>query len=90
MNTLWFFWKSAKYVVPQVKFVLYRMDEKWFYVVFNHTMDKVVTSIGLGPVKHYVQHKSHVGKEIYIVVTGYEVLDNDITKGGKAFPVALV
>ena len=27
---------------------------------------------------------------MYIVVTGYEVLDNYITKGGKAFPVALV
>ena len=27
---------------------------------------------------------------MYIVVTGYEMLDNYITKGGKAFPVALV
>ena len=59
-ETLWFFWKSAKYVVPQVKFVLYCMDEKWFYVVFNHTMDKVVTSIGLEPVEHHVHQNSHV------------------------------
>ena len=27
---------------------------------------------------------------MYIVVTGYEVLDNDIKKGGNEFPVALV
>ena len=27
---------------------------------------------------------------MYIVVTGYEVLDNDIKKGGNELPVALV
>ena len=29
-------------------------------------------------------------KETYIMVTGYEVLDNDITKVGKVFPVFFV
>ena len=59
-----------------MKFVLYHMDKKMFYSVVARAMDKVVMSIGLEPVEHYVQHKSHVWKDIYIVVTGYEVLDN--------------
>ena len=47
---LWFFWKSANYVVPQVKIVLYHMDKKWFYAVVTRAMKKFVMSIGLEPV----------------------------------------
>ena len=43
-------------------------------------MEKVVTSIGLNPVENYVKNKIYVWKEIYIVVTWYEVLDNEIKK----------
>ena len=53
-------------------------------------MEKVVTSIGLYPVENYVKNKIYVWKEIYIVVTWYEVLDNDTTKGVNSFLLVLV
>ena len=53
-------------------------------------MEKVVTSIGLYPVENYVKNKIYVWKEIYIVVTWYEVLDNDIKKGVNSFLLVLV
>ena len=66
------------------------MDEKWFYSVVTRAMEKVVTYIGLEPVVHYLHQKTHVGKEMYIMVTGYEVLDNDTTKNDKEFPFTLI
>ena len=63
----WLFWKSAKAVrSTQVKFVLMHMDEKWFYAVKTRSNTKVLTSIGLDPSDYYAQHKSHIGKEMYI------------------------
>ena len=63
------------FLAPHVK--------KWFYEVATRSIEKVVTSIGLYPVENYVQNKRYVGKEIYIVVTGYELLEDDTTKGGN-------
>ena len=46
-DILGFFWRSGNDVSPQVEFVLYHLDENWFYADFTCAMDKVVTSIGL-------------------------------------------
>ena len=70
--------------------ILYHIDEKWFYVVLTQSQDNVVTYIGLEREDHFVQHQNHTGKEMYIVTTGYEVRDNDITNGGRDFPVAVI
>jgi hypothetical protein len=52
----------------------------------------VLTSIGLEPTDYYAQHKNHIGKELYVVATGHVLNEgsNDITKGGKAIPLACV
>ena len=57
-----------------VEFFLVPHGKKWFYEVVTRSMEKVVTSIGLYPVENYKQNKRYVGKYIYIVVTGYELL----------------
>jgi hypothetical protein len=72
----------------KVKFLLVHMDEKWFYAIRTRINCKVLTSIGLEPTDYYAQHKSHIGKELYVVATVY-VLDegsNDIMKGGSNTP----
>ena len=89
-ETLWFFFKIVKAVAPQLKLVLYHIYENCLYAVVNRSMENFVMSIGLEPLKHYVQHNINVVKYMYILVTGYEVLDNEITKVGKAFLVTLV
>ena len=85
------FWKSARAVsATNVIFVLVHMDEKWFYAVKTRSNCKVLTSIGLQPNDYYAQHKNHIGKEMYIVVTAFVLNENDITRGGKAIPIACV
>ena len=66
------------------------MDEKWFYVVRTRTGTKVIPAWGVMPKDTYVQHKSHVGKEMYIVVTAFVLNENDITKGGVSIPIACI
>ena len=65
-ETFWFFWKSARVLAPRIKMVLYHMDEKWFYAVVTRSKDNIVTSIGLEGEDHFVQHKNHIGEEMYI------------------------
>ena len=90
-HTFWWFWKMAKFCPPeQIQYVLVHMDEKWFYSIKTRTNCKVLTSIGLEPNDYYCHHKSYLGKIMYIVVTAYVPIDNDITKGGQAIPVACV
>ena len=38
----------------------------------------------------HVQHKSHVGKEIYIVVIDFVLNNSDTIKGGRAIPVGCI
>ena len=47
-------------------------------------------SIGPEGEYHFFQHKNHVGKYMNIVITGYEVRENDITNGGRDFTVAFI
>ena len=91
-QTFWLFWTLARHIPSsRAKLVLIHMDEKWFYAIRTRTNNKVLGSIGLTQNFSYVQHKSHIGKEMYIVVTGYILHDgNDICKGGKVIPIALV
>ena len=66
------------------------MDEKWFYAIRTRANCKVLTSIGLEPSDYRAHHKSHVGKEMYVVVTAYVLNDNNIEKDGTAIPVSCV
>lgn len=87
----WIFWKSvAACPVTKIQFVMLHMDEKWFYAVRSRRNCKVLTSIGLEGNDYYAHHKSHIGKIMYVVVTAFVPVDNDLRKGGKAIPVACV
>ena len=67
------------------------MDEEWFYAIQTKTNQKVVASEGVLLSDFDAQHKSHIGKEMYVVMTGYCLNnENDITKGWQAFPISLV
>ena len=61
-ETFWFFWKSARALAPRMKIILYHMYDKWFYVVFTRSKDKVVMSIGLEVEYHFIQHKNYIEK----------------------------
>ena len=90
-HDFWLFWYYVKFVKKEkAAFVLTHMDEKWFYAIRTRSNCKVLTSIGLEPSDYRAHHKSHIGKEMYVVVTAYILNDNDITKGGTAVPVSCV
>ena len=90
-QTFWMFWKCISALDPEkYVVVLCHMDEKWFYAIRTRSNQKVVTSEGVLPCDFHAQHKSHIGKEMYVAMTGYQLNGNDITKGGKAFLISLV
>ena len=91
-HTWWLLFLSVAAVpIQRVIFVLIHMDEKWFYAVVTRSNCKILTSIGLEPADYYAQHKNHIGKEMYVVVTAFVLTnDNDIRKGGVAIPIACV
>ena len=66
------------------------MDEKWFSTIKTRTNIKVSLGWGVEGDDSHVQHKSHVGKEMYIVVTAFILNNNDITKGRRAVPVSCI
>ena len=85
------FWKSCKIIKTEnVAVVLTQIDEKWMYVVRCRTTNKVIPLWNVHGKDRYVHHKSHVGKEMYIVVTAFVLNGNDITKGGIAIPIACI
>ena len=53
-------------------------------------MDKLVASIGIENVNYFSQPKKHVEYEMYNIITGYEVRDNDIKNGGRDFYINLI
>ena len=62
-------------------------------MVLHHktrTFCKVIPGWGVQGDDSHVQHKSHVCKEMYIVVTAFVLNANDITKGGRAIPVSCI
>ena len=66
------------------------MDEKWVFTIKTRAFCKVVPGWGVNGNDSHVQHKSHVGKEMYIVVTAFVLKSNDVTKGGRAIPVSCI
>ena len=66
------------------------MDEKCFFAIRTRSNQKVITSEGILPHEFKAQHKSHIGKEMYIAMTDFRLNHNDITKGGQAYQVSLV
>ena len=90
-HAFWIFWKSARCVSTEnVLIVLVHMDEKWFFTVKSRSNIKVIPGWGVDGADSHVQHKSHVGKEMYIVVTAFVLNKNDITKGGRAVPISCI
>ena len=53
--------------------VVCHMDEKWFYAIQTRTNQKVITSEGVLPFDFDAQHKSHIGKEMYVLMTSYRL-----------------
>ena len=87
----WTFWKGVASIPTKDAVVVnVHMDEKWFYAVRTRSNCKELTSIGLEGNNYHLQHKSHVGKEMYIVVTAFVPNENDMTKGGKAIPISCI
>jgi hypothetical protein len=84
----WVFWEGAKAFVG-VQVVLIQMDEKWCYEIVVRKNNKSVPFMGVEPVVHGVQHKSHIGKVLVIASTAFLPVDNDVTAGGEAFLVGL-
>ena len=71
-ETFWQFWKSVRALKPDKNVVvLCHMDEKWFYAIRTRNNQKVVTREGVLPSNFDAQHKSHIGKEMCVVMTGY-------------------
>ena len=66
------------------------MDERCLFAIRTRSNQKVITSEGILPYDFQAQHKSHIGKNMYIAMTGLRLNQNDITKGGQAYPVSLV
>ena len=68
----WCFWKAAASIPTEDAIVVnVHMDEKWFYAVRSRSNCKELTSIGLEGNNYHVQHKNHIGKELYVVVTAF-------------------
>ena len=85
------FWKSVSIIKTEnCIMALVQMDEKWMYVVRCRTTNKVIPLWNVHGKDRHVHHKSHVGKEMYIVVTAFVLNGNDITKGGVAVPIACI
>ena len=85
------FWKSVSIIKTEnCIMALVQMDEKWMYVVRCRTTNKVIPLWNVRGKDRHVHHKSHVGKEMYIVVTAFVLNGNDITKGGVAVPIACI
>ena len=79
----WIFWESAVYF-NGVQILLVHMDEKWFWSIVVRRNLKCVPFLGIEPVQHDVQHKSHLDKVMGIASTAFEPAGNDMSKGGKA------
>ena len=50
--------------------VLYHMYEERFYALVTWSKDNIFTFVLLEGEDPFVQNKNHVGKEMYIVITG--------------------
>ena len=73
-----------------VQVILVHMDEKWFFAFVARRNLKMVPALGITPVVHRIQHKSHIDKTMGIVSTEFIPQGNDLTAGGKAVKVSFV
>jgi hypothetical protein len=86
----WVFWEGAKHF-NSVQLVVAHMDEKWFWAVVARKHLKYIPYLGVEPVIHGVQHKSHINKTMAIASTAFVPRNNDMeTGGGRALRVNLV
>ena len=84
----WIFFESAR-TFNNCQVVLIHMDKKWFWSIVVRRNLKCIPVLGIEPVQHGVQHKSHLDKTMGIASTGFIPTNNDITKGGVAHLVSL-
>ena len=84
-KAFWIFWNTATSLRQEVQFVLVHMDEKWFYAIVTRRNNKSIPFMGIEPVNHSCQHKSHIYKVMGICSTGFVPIDNDMTKGHRSF-----
>ena len=83
-ESFWIFWKSVRCFNPTSTIViLCHMDEKCFFAIRTRSNQKVITSKGILPHEFKAQHKSHIGKEMYIAMTGFRLNHNYIKKEDK-------
>lgn len=76
--------------MTKIRFVLYHLDEKWFYAIKCRSDVKYIEHLGIGGKDTFIQHKGHIQKEMYVVISAFVLNDNDITKGGLAIPIACI
>ena len=78
-------------VAQKVQIILIQSDEKWFFSLVIRQFNKLVPFFGCAPVNHAVHHKSHIGKVLAFVMTGFAPLDNDFDfeKGGTALKILI-
>ena len=66
-ESFWTFWKSVRCLnLTSTIAILCHMDEKCFVAIRTRSNQKVITSEGILPHNFQAQHKSHIGKEMYI------------------------
>ena len=76
-------------VAQKVQIILIQSDEKWFYSLVVRQFCKLIPIFGCTPVNHAVHHKSHIGKVLAFVMTGFVPLDNNFEKGGTALKILI-
>ena len=67
-------------------------DEKWFYCIKTRTNAKEILSLGIEAVDFHAQHKSHIGKTMYLCQKALLFEGNDVTRGStcKACRIAMI
>lgn len=90
-HDFWLFWNNANVFFLWKKRVFpVHMDEKWFFAVVARKNNKCVPFLGVAPVQHAVQHKSHICKVMALASSGNFPFWNDMERGGAAKKVSLV
>lgn len=88
-KTFWIFWEGAKKMQKEVRFVLFHMDEKWYYGSVPRNNIKCLPRFGIIPKPNCTHHKSHVPKVLGLCTMGFLPFGNDIEKGGIGFKTDL-
>ncbi|KAL7577336.1 hypothetical protein ACA910_002073 [Epithemia clementina (nom. ined.)] len=84
----WIFFESSKQF-NNLQIVLVPMDKKWFWSIVVRRNLKCVPVLGIEPVQHGIQHKSHIEKTMGIASTAFVPTNNNMEFGGSAHLVSL-